>query len=489
LANILGHLLAPVDIASLVFFRIGFGSLMAWWAWDYLASGRVAYYYIQPQFHFTYYLLDWVRPWPGSGMYFHFLALIVLALCIAAGCCYRLASVLFAAAFTYVFLLDATNYQNHYYLIILLSWVLVIVPANRAVSLDAFWRPSIRGDTTPAWTIWLLRFHIALPYFFGGVAKLDADWYSGASVRQMLSGRSELPIIGPWLSTDLAASFFTWGGLLFDLSIVPLLLWKKTRPAAYVLCVLFHVLNSVLFQIHVFPWFMIFATTIFFEPDWPRRVLGGRPLDLAPPVPVAWQSLSRLTRLGFALLAAYCVFHLWWPLRHQLYGPGVNWTERGHYFSWRMMLRNKVAGARYYLTDPASGKTWNPDLRPYLNAEQAGKFTKDPEMILQLAHFLAAEHRRETGRPLEVRALVLTSLNGRKPQLFIDARIDLVKQPRGFHHRPWLIPLTEPLRAEHWSIPLMEWEQHIDLPPLPQTIQAPSPDSKSQVTAGFRQRV
>src|SRR5918995_6810810 len=85
LASLLSHLLAPVDIASLVFFRIGFGSLMAWWAWDYLASGRVAYYYIQPRFHFTYYLFDWVRPWPGAGMYFHFLALILLALCIAAG--------------------------------------------------------------------------------------------------------------------------------------------------------------------------------------------------------------------------------------------------------------------------------------------------------------------------------------------------------------------------------------------------------------------
>ena len=51
-----------------------------------------------------------------------FSALAILGLCIAAGCCYRVACVLFALGFTYVFLLDATNYQNHYYLIILLSW-------------------------------------------------------------------------------------------------------------------------------------------------------------------------------------------------------------------------------------------------------------------------------------------------------------------------------------------------------------------------------
>src|SRR5688572_22642955 len=175
LASLLGHLLAPVDIASLVFYRVGFGAMMAWWAWDYLASGRVHYYYVQPRFHFTYYLFDWVRPWPGVGMYLHFVALAVLGLCIAAGCCFRVACVLFAVGFTYVFLLDATNYQNHYYLIILLTCALAIMPANRAVSVDAanLWcsrlgctlqaRTPAPQDTAPAWTGWLLRFHIALP--------------------------------------------------------------------------------------------------------------------------------------------------------------------------------------------------------------------------------------------------------------------------------------------------------------------------------------
>jgi len=475
LAKLLGHLLAPVDVASLVFFRICFGALMAWWAWDYLTTGRVRYYYIQPQFHFTYYPFNWIEPLPAAGMYALFLALAILALAIAAGCCYRLTCLLFATGFTYVFLLDATNYQNHYYLIILLSWLLAIIPAHRAVSVDAALFPASGGrkptegfsDTAPAWSLWLLRFHIALPYFFGGVAKLDADWYSGIPMQQMLASHAALPVIGPYLSSHTTALAFAWGGLLFDLTVVPLLLWKRTRIPPYILRVLFHITNSALFSIHIFPWFMIFASTIFFESDWPRRILGGQPLSLPAPHAVAWQSLNRPARLGFALLAAYCVFQLWWPLRHQFYPGNVNWTERGHYFSWRMMLRNKTAGVRYYLTDPAEAKTWNPDLRPYINAEQAGKFTKDPEMILELAHFLADEYRRTSGSPLEVRALVLTSLNGRKPQLFIDPAVDLAREPRGFHARPWIKPLTEPLRAEPWSLPLGEWEKHVELPPLP----------------------
>jgi vitamin K-dependent gamma-carboxylase len=464
---LLTRLFAPVDIASLIFFRIGFGSLMAWWAWDYLMSGRVRFLYVEPRFHFTYYLFDWVRPWPGDGMYIHFAALAALGVAIACGAWYRLATLLFAAGFTYVFLLDATNYQNHYYLVLLLSWTLVLLPLQRAVSVDAARRRELRGDTAPAWALWLVRFHIGLPYVFGGTAKLNGDWFAGEPARQMLAAQATLPVIGPLVTSEWTVALVVWGGLLFDLTIVPLLLWRRTRAVGYALCVLFHVLNSVLFQIHIFPWFMIFASTMFFEPDWPRRLLGGAPLRLPPAPSVAWRALAPGAQLGVVLLVAYCLFHTTWPLRHSLYHGNASWTEQGHFFAWRMMLRGKMAGVRYYLTDPQTGQTWHPDLRPILNVDQAGRFSRDPEMILHLAHFLAAEHRRKTGHDLEVRALVLATLNGRKPQLLLDPSVDLARQPRGFHARPWVEPLTEPLRKEPWNVPLMEWERHVALPPLP----------------------
>jgi hypothetical protein len=237
---------------------------------------------------------------------------------------------------------------------------------------------------------------------------------------------------------------------------------------AYALCIFFHLTNAVLFNIHIFPWFMIFASTIFFEPGWPRRILGGEPLALPTPAPHAWSALTHRARWALILLLAYCTFQITWPLRHHLYPGDAGWTEQGHFFAWRMMLRGKMAGVRYYLTDARSGETWNVDLREYLNVDQANRYSRDPEMILHLAHFLADEYRSGSSETVEVRALVLSSLNGRRPQLLIDPTVDLAKQPRGFHHRPWLVPLKEPLRAEPWSIPLVEWEQHVELPPLPQ---------------------
>ena len=468
-----GWLLSRCDLASMAVFRIGFGLLMAGWGAEYLASGRVWYLYIVPRFHFTYFPFDWVRPLPGTLMYVHFVVLTAMALGIALGLFYRVSATLFAAGFTWFFLLERTNYQNHYYLVLLLSWLLPLLPLNGIWSLDARRTPTFRSQTAPTWALWLLRFHVALPYFFGGLAKLHPDWLAGQPMRMILAAQPR----GDLLSQDQWVMFFTLGGLLFDLGIVPLLCWRRTRVLAYVLCVAFHVMNALLFQIHVFPWMMIFATTIFFEPGWPRAIVGiSRQRELEPR-PVSWSTLSRPVKWGMALGLGYCLFQCAWPLRHNLYAGDSNWTERGHLFSWHMMLRIKSSGVRYYMTDPRTGTTWNPDLRPYLNEEQAGKFSRDPEMIRQLARFLADEHRRRFGGSVEVRALVLTSLNGRKPQLFIDPTVDLAREPRGWNAQSWVWPLVEPLRRNAWNLPLTEWERHVDIPQFKTRSTNPAPAS------------
>src|SRR5215213_6440654 len=81
----------PVDIAWLVFFRVAFGSIMLWEVLRYFVGGRIRRYYIEPTIFFSYFGFDWVKPWPGDGMYFHFVVLGVLAICIALGLFYRAA--------------------------------------------------------------------------------------------------------------------------------------------------------------------------------------------------------------------------------------------------------------------------------------------------------------------------------------------------------------------------------------------------------------
>lgn len=464
--RLLARAFERVDAASLAVVRMGFGLIVAWWAVDYLLSGRAEQIFIAPRFHFTYYLFDWLPVLPRGAFVAQFWLMAVLGVLIAAGACYRAATVLFALSFSYLFLLERTNYQNHYYLVTLLSWLFAILPLNRCWAMDAWMQEQRPSPTVSRWMLWLVRFHFGIPYFFGGIAKFDSDWFAGFPFRQTLHAQADWPIIGPWFLQEWVVQIFIWGGVLFDLSIVPLLLWRRTRVLGYLLCLFFHVMNSQLFSIHIFPWLMIVATTVFFEPDWPRRFLRAAKIAVPKNERVEWSRMSVAARGLTVLVVLYVGVHCLLPFRHLLYSGPTNWTERGHHFAWRMMLRGKLIGVRYYLTDPRNGQTFIPDLRTVLTPLQMRSFARDPEMIHHFAQFLASDYVQRAGVRPEVRAVVLTSLNGRKPQLQIDPNVDLAGEPRGFYSRTWITQLTEPLPAVPWTVPVQEWERHVEIPLL-----------------------
>ncbi len=417
--------------------RIAFGVVMVIEVVRFFAHGWIPKYYIAPVFHFTYQGFDWVRPWPGNGMYLHFAALGVCALGIMLGFAYRISSVLLCVGFTYVFLLEKARYLNHFYLICLLAFLLAVLPANRAFSLDARSRGECRG--IPAWSVGLLRAQLGLVFLFAGTAKLNGDWLRGEPLRSWLAEHADHPVLGVVLGTDWGAHAFSYGGLALDLFAWPLLSWKRTRLAMFLITCVFHVLNAVLFDIGVFPWLMIAVTTIFFEPDWPRRLLRIP----APNFESLVVAVAR-RRVVAALVGTYLVVQTLVPLRHLLYPGSVHWTEEGHMFSWHMKLRDKNASALFFLTDPATGKTRVVDPRSELTPEQVRKMAGRPDMILEYAHHLART-RAAPGETLEVRARVTASLNGRAPQLLIDPDVDLVTQDRGLAHDEWILPLTTPL--------------------------------------------
>ncbi len=239
----------------------------------YLNSNLIATDFIDPAVHFPFVGFEWVRPWPGFGMYVHFWVLAAAALGIMLGCFYRLSAAVFCLGFTYVFLMEKAYYLNHFYLICLISFLLVFIPAGDACSLDALRRPSTGSATAPAWALWLLRIQLAIVYVFGGIAKLNGDWLRGEPMRMWLAAEQDFPLIGRWFDQEWMVYVFSYGGLLLDLLAVPLLLWRPTRWAALILVISFHVINANLFEIGIFPWFMIAATVLFFPPDLPRFLL------------------------------------------------------------------------------------------------------------------------------------------------------------------------------------------------------------------------
>ncbi len=105
LARLRARLFQPVDNASIIFFRVAFGSLLLVEAFRYFQRNWIFSYWIEPKFFFSYYGFSWLRPLPGDGMYTLWLVLGICGACIALGLVYRLAAAIFFLGFTYSFLL------------------------------------------------------------------------------------------------------------------------------------------------------------------------------------------------------------------------------------------------------------------------------------------------------------------------------------------------------------------------------------------------
>lgn len=190
------RLMRPVDASSLGAFRILFGLIMVWEVARYLYYNRVWRYYVAPNFYFTYELFPFVTPLPETGMYLVFYATALFALGITLGWFYRLSSVLFFVVYTYTCLLDKAQYNNHFYLISLLSLLLAVSHAHRWASLDV--RQSLsRLLSVPFWQVLIFRAQMFIVYFYAGIAKLNEDWLRGEPMRTWLSGQIEKMSIRP----------------------------------------------------------------------------------------------------------------------------------------------------------------------------------------------------------------------------------------------------------------------------------------------------
>ncbi|PHN03632.1 hypothetical protein CRP01_25575 [Flavilitoribacter nigricans DSM 23189 = NBRC 102662] len=453
-------LFQPTDIASLVFFRVAYGVLALM---DILST--YIYYHLQKNafdpkaFQFTYYGFGWVQPLPEPLMSGLFISLILAAVAIILGRWYRTATLYFAVGFTYVFLLEKAHYLNHGYLFCWLAFIMVFLPADRNWSWSVWKKPERRLETIPFWCLLVLRFLIGVVYFFGGIAKINGDWLRGVPLVDWMAYKSSLPIIGPVLGLSWTPYLMAYVGLFLDLTIVLFLINRRTRPWAFGMAICFHLLNMLIFNIGIFPYLSVSLTALYFSPSFPRRIgnyLAGRfswlarlserwqqRMHQAPAnTSYTWQADPRFRKpilTGLVILAA---FYILVPLRHHLFPGNVAWTEEGHRYSWRMMLRSKQGRGHFRVEDDRGMKEI---VRPqeFLSDRQERKLYTHPDMILQFAHFLHDRYERE-GKPVAVFAEIEARLNDRPYQTYIDPSVDLAKEEWS-HTKPsdWILPLAE----------------------------------------------
>lgn len=444
------HITQPLHIAPLAVFRIIFGGMMLASVVRIMAKGWVRELYLDPSFFFSYYGFEWVKPLGATGMYSLFIGMAAAACCMMLGLWYRWTSLLFFLLFTYVELIDVTNYLNHYYFVSILSLLLVLVPANRYFSLDVLLRPQLQRTQVPAWMVNIFKLQLGIVYVYAGLAKLHPDWLLEAQpLRLWLPVHADLPLIGPFLKKLWVAYFFSWSGALYDLTIPFLLLYRPTRLPAYAAVITFHALTALLFPIGMFPYIMILSTLIFFPESFHQQLIARLRSLGSYFLPVRLQAGKNFsvrlyenaaTKLILPLLCLHFAVQLLLPFRYAAYPGSLFWTEEGFRFSWRVMLMEKAGHITFYIKDPATGKETEVGNRQYITAQQEKMMATQPDMILQFAHFLVGEYQKQGIHNPEVRADSFVSLNGRRSRRYIDRETDLSKLKDSFAPKHWLLP-------------------------------------------------
>ena len=432
-------LFRKIDNAQLVVFRIFYGLLVAAECYGAIATGWVRRTMVEPKFTFSFIGFEWLQPLPGNGMYIYFAVMGTLGLLIALGYKYRFSALAFAIMWTGVYLMQKTSYNNHYYLLMLLAYIMAIFPANRDASLDAKLNPGLRSQTMYNWIRWTIILQLFIVYTYASVAKLYGDWLDFSIVELLMESKKHYYLIGDLLQEKWVHQIVGVFGIVFDLLIVPALLWKPTRKIAFVFSIFFHLFNSIVFQIGIFPYLSLAFTVFFFEPQTIRNLF----LKTKKFIPDTKIVVPKSKNIILSVLGIYFLIQLLLPLRHHLFTDDVLWTEEGHRLSWRMMLRSRAGRITYKVVNTQSKDTTIINLNEYLTHKQERRVECYPDFIWQFAQHLKKDYAQK-GEDIQVFVDNKVKINQGPYKIFIDPKVDLASVPwNHFSHNDWILPSTK----------------------------------------------
>uniref|UniRef100_A0A8C8S9U9 Vitamin K-dependent gamma-carboxylase n=1 Tax=Pelusios castaneus TaxID=367368 RepID=A0A8C8S9U9_9SAUR len=471
----------PTDPASLGVFRFLFGLLMALDIPQERGLSYLDHKYLDGLEVCRFPLFNFLQPLPLDWMYLLYTTMLLGALGIMLGCCYRLSCLLFMLPYWYVFLLDKTAWNNHSYLYGLLGFQLTFMDANRYWSIDGLWNSQKRNAHVPLWNYTVLRMQIFIVYFIAGIKKLDADWVEGYSMGSL----SRHWLFDPFklvLSEEMTNLLVVHGGgLVLDLTAGYLLFFDATRPVALVFVSYFHCMNSQLFNIGMFSYTMLATSPLFCSPDWPRRLGARFPACLQKLLPSTEPPQSSMScvyrgmehkgrdrverdpglrhKLAALFTVLYVLEQLFLPYSHFITQGYNNWTNGLYGYSWDMMVHSRShQHVKITYRDGMTGELG------YLNPgvfTQSRRWKDHADMLKQYATCLSQLLPHYNVSQPQIYFDVWVSINDRFQQRLFDPQVDIVQAEWSpFHPTPWLKPLL--VNLSPWRAKLQEIESSLD---------------------------
>ncbi|MBA5628430.1 HTTM domain-containing protein [Moheibacter lacus] len=438
-----------IDNSQIIIFRIFFGLLMAVECWGSIGTGWVTETFVETKFSFTFIGFEWTRFLLGETMYYVYGFLGLMGIFIMLGAFYRITTVIFALGWSLVYFMQKEHYNNHYYLVMLIAWFMVFIPANRYKAVDVWLWPQIRSNYSYLWTRLIFILQLLIVYTFAALAKLYPGWMNGDFL--MIRYRS----VARWAHENIAwepltemfrtrefAQVFSWLGFGFDLLIVPLLLWKRTRVFAFFAALFFHIFNSATLHIGIFPYFALALAIFCFPAESMRKLFFPRKTSFVPGS-TEFQPRHKNQVFFSFVFSVYIIWQIYLPLRHWHIPGDVLWTEEGHRLSWRMMLRTKSATTQFFMVDKATGERNSVNLNEYMTGLQRNRVVTRPDMIWYFVQYLKKDQLKK-GKEIEVYVHSRLSINRGPYHNYIDSSVDLADTKwEYFGHQDWILPEPE----------------------------------------------
>lgn len=491
--SLLRYLCQPTDPANLAVLRIAFGTLMMI---DIPQERGMSHADVRwgRKDVCRFPLFSDLKVAPLEWMYIIYLIMFIGALGITLGLFYRISCLLFSSTYWYIILLDKTAWNNHSYLYGLMGILLMAVDGNRCWSLDGLINKSINNAHVPFWNYFICRTQIFLVYFIAGLKKLDQDWITGYSMQKL----SRNWVFDPFrlLLTDEQIDLFIVhiGGLTIDMFGGIFLLFDKTRPIAIFFLSSFHIMNSTMFSIGMFPYAMLATLPLFCAVDWPRKVIPRLPKflrvlfsteteiqpsshclyskeeikpegeNLDNKVPVNSQSApptspSLVHRLGVTFTIIHIAIQLFLPYSHGITKGYNNWTNGLYGYSWDMMVHSwTTQHVRLSYKDKISGKEGFLD--PAAFVDSVGKrWSSHGDMVVQYAHCVA-DILKNYNMSVELYFDIWKSMNKRFQQRMFDPRVNIMDvEWSPFKEVSFAMPLL--LDLSPWRSKLQEMEKEL----------------------------
>ncbi|KAH8338996.1 hypothetical protein KR074_000308 [Drosophila pseudoananassae] len=435
----------PVDGAALGVFRMLYGAAMLIDIAEERGGGQLDVRFGEP-LHCHFPLINGMRALDYPLMGCVYLCMWLGAWGIMLGYRFRVSCLAFLVPYWYIFLLDKPTWNNHSYLFGLVGTLLLFTQAEAYCSLDNWLRPR-QSPCIPYWNYFLIKFQFFVLYMYAGLKKFSLEWLSGYAMSNLSQHWVFAPfrqMLDPELIDLLIVHWFT---AFFDLSIAFFMTLEKTRLLVTPFMISFHLMNSRLFVIGMFPWVCLAEVPLFFSFDWPRRLWTSKSqLGSSDP-----KQPGILARSRTCLIIGYCGLQLFLPYSHFITKGYNNWTNGLYGYSWDMMVHSyDTLQTSIQVVDNESRQVHN--LNPFAFTEY-DRWTKYADMAVQYAKCIeenlkVAQHPA-IGSNISIYFDIWCSMNGRFQQRSFDPRVDLLKAK-------W-----SPFEATSWSLPLLTELNHM----------------------------